>query len=465
MTTENIDINGPEFERLLQKFDLRGPRYTSYPTVPYWETSPTPQQWMELLREEVDVAEKQNMGCAVYIHIPFCESMCTYCGCHKVITKNHAAADPFNDALLGEWKLYLQGLGRGNVSLSELHLGGGTPTFYTPDQLKFLLEPILKTVTLTQDAEMSFEADPRVTSKEHLKTMYELGFRRLSLGIQDFDPVVQDIVNRVQSPEQVKELTDAARELGYTGVNYDLVYGLPLQTIDSIDRTFDHLDYLKPDRIAFYSYAHVPWIKPTQRKYKDEDIPAADEKRALYEKGRVRLKAAAYQDIGLDHFALETDDLWKAVVEKTLFRNFMGYMPRRVSPMIGLGASSIGDSRTCFAQNEKDVGEYQKIIQEGKLPVFRGHVLTDEDIFLREHILNLMCQGETSWEAGGPHETYLSTVGEFLNPYEEEGLVTCTPTSVKIAPHASAFMRNICMAFDARLQRKQPTEVTFSKTI
>jgi oxygen-independent coproporphyrinogen III oxidase len=449
---------------LLKKYNVPGPRYTSYPTVPYWTDSPSESQWVESIAEALTQSEKLNVGAALYIHIPFCESLCTYCGCNTRITRNRKVSEPYIASLLKEWEIYLSRLNR-EITVSEIHLGGGTPTFLSPDELNRLMQGILSRSRISKSAEFSIEADPRVTHQEHLEVLYRSGFRRLSLGIQDFDPAVQEIVHRVQSFEQVRNITQIAREIGFTSINYDLIYGLPLQTVESVSKTIESVQSLRPDRIAFYSYAHVPWIKPGQRRFTEADLPSGDDKRALYEIGRRMLEEAGYNEIGMDHFALNSDSLWRAVQEKTLHRNFMGYTSRQVAPLIGLGVSAIGDSWNVFAQNEKLLENYQSRVEKGELPVFRGHVLQKEDQILRRHILNLMTQMETQWSDGELKIPFLESVPLRLRELEEDGLVTLGQNDCKVTELGRPFLRNICMAFDAQLIRKAPSTQLFSQTI
>ncbi len=450
---------------LLKKYDVPGPRYTSYPTVPYWSTTPTEAQWIETVLRALEEDEKRGVGAAIYIHIPFCESLCTYCACNTRITRNHSVGMPYIRTVLKEWDLYRTLLGR-KVKVSEIHLGGGTPTFLSPSELGNLIGDLCKDVELTSDYEFSVEVDPRNTSKEHLETLYSQGFRRISLGVQDFDPVVQDIVHRIQSVEQVRNITELARKIGYTSVNYDLIYGLPLQKLESIEQTIQAVRDLRPNRIAFYSYAHVPWIRPGQRRFSEKDVPAGDEKRALYELGRKLLAEVGYRDVGMDHFTLETDSLWKASSNGTLHRNFMGYIQRQVSPLIGLGVSAISDSWTAFAQNEKLLETYQARVEKGELPIFRGHLLTHEDQILRRHILNLMTQRRTKWTLAQVEAVpHLKNVREYLGDQISDGLVELSDYSCQITEKGRPFMRNICMAFDARLHQKSPKENLFSRTI
>jgi oxygen-independent coproporphyrinogen-3 oxidase len=449
---------------LLKKYNVPGPRYTSYPTVPYWSQTPSETQWIESIGTALDESERQGIGAALYIHIPFCESLCTYCGCNTRITRNRKVGHPYVETLLKEWDLYLSRLGRG-MSVSEIHLGGGTPTFLEPSELTELMEGVLGKIRVSKDAEFSVEADPRVTRAEHLSALARLGFKRLSLGIQDFDPKVQEIVHRVQSEEQVRKVTELAREFGFTSVNYDLIYGLPLQTRDSVARTIDTVRELRPDRIAFYGYAHVPWIKPGQRRFTEADLPSGDDKRALYELGRERFEAVGYREVGMDHFALETDSLWTSSRAGSLHRNFMGYTSKQVSPLIGLGVSSIGDSWRVFAQNEKLLETYTARVEKGEIPLLRGHVLDEEDQVLRRHILNLMTRFETEWELSSAYTPHLETVAERIDELCNDGLIELKGRACLVTEKGRPFLRNICMAFDARLVRQAPGTQLFSQTI
>jgi oxygen-independent coproporphyrinogen-3 oxidase len=450
---------------LLKKYNVPGPRYTSYPTVPYWSTTPTEDQWVASVGQALREAESRGIGAAMYVHIPFCESLCTYCGCNTRITRNRKVGTPYVDTVIREWELYLEKLGKKRITLGELHLGGGTPTFLEPEELARLMQGILSRADRAPDAEFSVEADPRVTRAEHLETLARFGFTRLSLGIQDFDPKVQDVVHRVQSVEQVRACTETARGLGYTSINYDLIYGLPFQTSESIRRTIDVVRELRPDRIAFYSYAHVPWIKPGQRRFTEADLPNGDEKRELYELGRAMLEEAGYREIGMDHFALETDSLWKSSKDGSLHRNFMGYTSRQVSPLIALGVSAIGDSWNAFAQNEKVLETYQARVEKGEIPILRGHVLDDEDRVIRRHVLNLMTKLKTDWREQALSVPYLSGVPAQLAELVSDGLVKLSGDVCEVTEAGRPFLRNVCMAFDARLVRQAPATKLFSKTI
>jgi len=444
---------------LTDKYRVAAPRYTSYPTVPYWDQAGfSKEKWEN--RVVTSCRENQD-GLNLYIHLPFCEDLCTYCGCNTRITKNHGVELPYIQAVLKEWQLYLDKLGRKPV-IQEIHLGGGTPTFFSPENLEFLIQGIVSKAVLQVNATLSFEGHPNNTTAAHLIALYSLGFRRISLGIQDFDPRVQSIINRVQSFESVENITHKARELGYESVNYDLIYGLPLQSAEGLSRTIEQVIQLNPDRIAFYSYAHVPWVKPGQRRYTEAHLPSAQLKGELYEMGRTMLTGAGYVEIGMDHFIKPADSLHKAAQKGRLHRNFMGYTEQAGEVMIGLGVSSISDCRTAFSQNVKTVEEYMAILDQGVLPVFKGHLLDETDLKLRRHILNLMCKGYTPWEKSANHDPVMQQIRERLYPLEADGLITCDEYAVQVTNTGKRFLRNICMAFDARLWAKQPDTQLFS---
>lgn len=447
---------------LIKKYNTTGPRYTSYPTVPYWEDSPTESEWLS----EVSKIYKQHSedGVSIYIHLPYCESLCTYCGCTTRITVNHGVETPYIDAVLKEWEIYKRHLPDG-LKIREIHLGGGTPTFFSAANLERLIKGITKNCLLADDYEFGLEGHPNYTSFEQLHTLFQLGFRRISFGVQDFDPLVQDIIHRIQSFEQVKKVTDWSREIGFTSVNFDLVYGLPLQTLKSIESTMEKVAALRPDRIAFYSYAHVPWMKPGQRRFTELDLPQGELKRALYERGRKLLQDVGYLETGMDHFSLPEDPLHKAMESGKLHRNFMGYTPHTTRLIIGLGVSSIGDAWNAFAQNVKVVEEYTGLVNQEKLPLWRGHKLNQEDLVLREHILNLMCGYFTSWENENYAVDFMHQALLNLQEMESDGLVRVEGKSLYVNDPGKPFIRNICMAFDARLWRNQPEIKLFSTTV
>ncbi|NEM99165.1 oxygen-independent coproporphyrinogen III oxidase [Pontibacter burrus] len=447
---------------LLAKYDVPSPRYTSYPTVPFWDEKPlTEAAWMLHVKQAFDKTNDTD-GISVYMHLPFCEKLCTYCGCNKRITKNHAVEEPYIVAILKEWERYLQVFGR-RPRITELHLGGGTPTFFGAENLKLMLGKLLEKAELAPDAALSIEVHPNATNAEQLQVLYDLGFRRLSVGIQDFDIKVQFVINRIQTFEKTKEIFDAAREIGYTSINGDIIYGLPMQTADSVRHTIERVKELRPERIAFYSYAHVPWKSKAQRRYSEADLPEPSVKRGLYEMGRAMLEEAGYVEIGLDHFALPTDELYLAAQNGALHRNFMGYTPRHTELLIGLGCSSISDTGTAFMQNIKDVEPYEAAVEMGILPILKGHELTAEDRLIRQHITNLMCQFKTEWdEAVAP---YFVDALVRLQPLAEDGLVEYSNTGIQILPAGHPFVRNIAMCLDARLWSQQPTTPVFSKSV
>ena len=452
-------------QSIIQKYNIPGPRYTSYPTVPYWsEEGISNDQWKASVKRAFDESNDSE-GISLYIHLPFCESLCTFCGCHKRITKRHSVESPYIEAVLKEWNLYLELLG-GVPRVKEIHLGGGTPTFFSPENLDKLISGIMEKAERTENYEFSFEAHPNNTSEEHLMKLYELGFRRNSFGVQDYDPKVQKTINRIQSFEQVKEVTDKSREVGYTSISHDLVFGLPHQTIDSIADSIEKTAALMPERIAFYSYAHVPWIKGLgQRGYSEADLPVDEVKRELYEFGKRRFLELGYEEIGMDHFALKSDGLYKAVEEKTLHRNFMGYTSGKTQLMIGLGMSSISDSWYGFAQNIKTVEGYEQIVNGGEIPIFRGHKLNAEDLIIRKHILNIMCHFRTDFSDPSMQFPELGDTLSRLSEMEDDGLIEIGADYLKVHEVGRPFIRNVCMAFDLHMIRKAPQTRVFSMTI
>jgi oxygen-independent coproporphyrinogen-3 oxidase len=450
---------------LIQKYNVPGPRYTSYPTVPYWDDmSFTNQKWIDSVKKSFEESNDKE-GISLYIHLPFCESLCTFCGCNKRITKNHNVEHQYIDALLKEWKLYCELLDK-KPTIKEIHLGGGTPTFFSTKNLEDLINGILTISNLAKEYEFSFEGHPNNTTRQHLQKLYDLGFRRVSFGVQDYSEKVQKAIHREQPFHNVAKVTFWAKEIGYTSIGHDIIFGLPFQEIDDVIDTIEKTKSLEPHRLAFYSYAHVPWIKGNgQRGFKDEDVPKDDIKRRLYEVGKELLYENEYHEIGMDHFALKTDSLYKAFKNKTLHRNFMGYSSSKTQLMIGLGVSSISDSWYGFAQNVKNLEDYYQLLEWGKLPLLRGHILTEEDLKIRKHILNLMCQFETSWEEKSDYFNEIPEIIIQLKEMENDGLLIILKNGIQITDKGKAFVRNICMAFDLRLKRKAPETELFSMTV
>ena len=450
---------------LIQKYNVPGPRYTSYPTVPYWEEDLfSVEKWKQTFLKSFEESNTTE-GISLYVHLPFCESMCTFCGCNKRITKNHEVENPYITAVLKEWNLYCD-LFPNKPIIKEIHLGGGTPTFFSPTNLETLINGIFERAVKAKDHEFSFEGHPNNTTRSHLQKLYDLGFRRVSFGVQDYSEKVQTAIHRIQPFHNVAKVTFWAKEIGYTSIGHDLIFGLPFQTLEDVIDTIDKTKSLLPDRLAFYSYAHVPWIKGNgQRGFKGEDVPKDDAKRKLYEEGKKRLAGNNYHEIGMDHFALETDSMFESFQEGKLHRNFMGYTSSKTQLMIGLGVSSISDSWYSFAQNEKTIEDYYKRLESNELPVFRGHILTDEDLIIRKHILNLMCQFETSWENDNQFFNELPDIIHQLHEMEVDGLITITDKSIKVTEKGKPFVRNLCMAFDLRLKRNAPQTELFSMTV
>ncbi|MDY7396689.1 oxygen-independent coproporphyrinogen III oxidase [Aureibaculum sp. 2210JD6-5] len=450
---------------LIQKYNVPGPRYTSYPTVPYWdERSIDTDKWIRTIKHSFEQSNSSK-GISLYIHLPFCESLCTFCACHKYITKRHEVETPYIETLLKEWGLYLQQFNEKPL-LRELHLGGGTPTFFEAENLEYLIKTIFSTVDLHSEFEFSFEGHPNNTTKEHLQTLYNLGFTRVSYGVQDYAEKVQKAINRVQPFDNVKKVTEWAREIGYTSISHDLIFGLPFQTVSNIIDTIKKTMELKPERISFYSYAHVPWIKGVgQRGFKESDIPKGNEKIKLYEMGKHMLLNFGYVETGMDHFALPSDALCKAFNNANMHRNFMGYTTNPTQLMIGLGMSAISDSWFGFAQNEKSLKAYQVQIEKGQIPLLKGHLLTEEDLIIRQHILNVMCHFKTSWQNDKLKFTALPETLDRLKELEKDGLVLIADNELIVPKNARAFVRNICMAFDLRMVKNKPDTQLFSMTV
>ncbi len=447
---------------LLYKYDLPLPRYTSYPTVPYWEKETiNSEKWAKSV---IETFKKENGEISIYINLPFCENLCTFCACNKRITKNHKVETPYLETVLKEWEMYRSLLPTAPV-IREIQLGGGTPTFFSPENLVQLIKGITKNSKVSDNHEFSIEVHPNYTREEHLEQLATVGFNRVSLGVQDFDPVVQHIINRVQSFKKTNEVVQWARKHGYKSINIDLIYGLPKQTISSIDFTISKIKELKPDRIAFYSYAFVPWKSKGQRRYTKADLPEASEKWKMYQLGKTMLTELGYKAIGMDHFALPNDKLFEAVSNGTMHRNFMGYTTTQSKLIIALGSSSISDAWIAFAQNEENVEEYQEKISHGLFPLVNGHLLNAEDLIIRKNILDLMCRGFTKIDKKTFDTIVLEKMMHELSLLEEDGLVRLEQNSIFVTEKGSLFIRNICSVLDVRLRRKKTEGNMFSKSI
>jgi oxygen-independent coproporphyrinogen-3 oxidase len=450
---------------LIKKYNVPGPRYTSYPTVPFWKNSTLSlEEWTDTLFENYRSFNSKEIS--IYIHLPFCEQLCTFCGCHKRITKNHSYEEPYIESLKKEWDLYREILLFEPI-IRELHFGGGTPTFFSTGNLIELLQHVFNQSSVDPSQhELSFEAHPIFMKLEHSEKLFDFGFRRLSMGIQDYDESVQTAIHRFQPFENVKIIHDHARKLGYESISHDLVYGLPKQQLSGFEVTIEKTIDLYPDRIALYGYAHVPWIKGNgQRGFDDIDIPRDKIKRELYEMAHEKLISAGYVSIGMDHFALPNDSMTLALKNKKLHRNFMGYTTQNTKTLIGLGMSSISDSWFGFAQNEKNLEDYQKQVNQGLIPITKGHLLSREDLEIRNYILDLMCHFEMKWVSDAS-ELMKSEVKNRLQELISDELIIETETGYRLTEKGLPFVRNACMAFDTYLhQANRSVKPLFSQTI
>lgn len=436
-----------QFSDLLKKYDVQVPRYTSYPTVPAWSRTPTMSDWIQDIGFSL---KEEGASWSLYIHVPYCETLCTFCGCNNIITKDHSKESAYVDDLLKEFEIYLQQVPElKQRNLKHLHLGGGTPTFLSAKELQRLVSRILSHVKIdAKSFEGSIEVDPRRTSVEQLKVLRDLGFNRVSLGVQDFNEKVQSLINRKQSFEITKNLTRAARDLGYVSVNFDLIYGLPAQTKELIEQTVEKTLELRPDRLAFYSFALVPWIKPAQRLFTDDDLPAPDKKRELYELARLKFLQAGYVEVGMDHFALPSDELAHATQKKSLHRNFMGYTDQKTDVLLGIGVSSISESHNIFHQNEKLLPKYEACLQQNQIPTTRGHILSSRDNQQRKLILELITTSQVNLKEFLQEFKQAESFNHLLNEFIKDGLVHWEGETLKLTSTGKPFLRNICTLFD-----------------
>jgi oxygen-independent coproporphyrinogen-3 oxidase len=445
---------------LLQKYSYPAPRYTSYPPVPLWdETAFTLKDWQEAFEVQWKSGSK-NAKAQLYIHLPYCESLCTFCACNKRITKNHNLEEPYIDAVLKEIEMYVQ-IRQGLIPISEIHLGGGTPTFFSSESLKRLIEGVMKFCYFSAKPEMGIEIHPGVTSVQQIRDLAAIGFNRISIGIQDFTPFILEKINRYQSYAQTLELVVEARKFGFTSINFDLVYGLPFQKTEHVIHTIEKVIALDPDRIAYYGYAHVPWKSKGQRHYTENDLPNPLSRWNLFETGKSLLLNSGYKIIGLDHFAKESDPLFTAVLHGNLHRNFMGYTEQSSEILIGLGASAIGETPDAYGQNSPVVEDYIRAIASNQLPTIKGHRLSDEDKYWKSKIMDLMCNGQTSYQNA---EIWTETF-ERLEEMRSEGLVNWDEKELYITSLGFPFMRNICQMLDHRFWNKQENKPIYSSAV
>ncbi len=453
----------PNYNTLIEKYNKSVPRYTSYPTVPFWKDWENNLQWKGTFSDTINIDEDYEKGLSIYIHLPFCESLCTYCACNKRITTNHSVEDKYIDAVLQEWGMYKKLMQRSPI-IQSIHLGGGTPTFFSPENLTKLINGILEGASIAPNHAFSIEGHPNNTTEEHLKTLYDLGFRRISFGVQDTDPVVQKAINRIQPTENVRRATEAARRIGFESVNFDLIYGLPFQTIEGMQNTIREAIEIQPDRVAFYSYAHVPWKQKVQRLFDENDLPSAELKTKLYAIGKKMFADAGYTDIGMDHFSLPTDELYYARMNGSLHRNFMGYTDTNCAALIGLGVSAISDIGVAYAQNHKELENYYRSIEADELPTVKGCFLDEADLIFKKYILQTICQGRTTFK-----EEYKYLLSDYslplLQDMEADNLLHFTDDGIEVTKLGFHFVRNICKAFDIKWLTDETNHVGFSKAV
>jgi oxygen-independent coproporphyrinogen-3 oxidase len=446
----------PVTQELLRKYDRPGPRYTSYPTAVEFNAAFTPVRYREHLKA-ANAARDEPLS--LYIHIPFCEERCTFCGCHVIITRHHDRAVSYLDYLAREIDLLAQAL-PDRRQVIQYHWGGGTPTYLTPAEIRQLMAKVKEHFTVADDAEVAIEVDPRVTSREHVDTLRELGFNRLSMGVQDFTPEVQSAINRHQTEAETRDLFAYCRAIGFSSINLDLIYGLPLQTPTTFRQNLAAVIELRPDRVACYSYAHVPWIRGHQKGIEIEQLPPPEVKLELMAAAIDAFHAAGYRQIGMDHFALPEDELAQAMARGTLGRNFMGYTTKVASDMVGIGVSAIGDVRGAFAQNQKKLSTYYEMLDRGEFPIQRGFELTFDDHLRRQVITELMCnfrlpKAEIARRFGIDFDGYFAPELDELAHGPE----------IAVTPLGQLFVRNVCMTFDAYLRRPKDEQPKFSRTV
>ena len=453
---------------LLQKYDVPGPRYTSYPTADRFVEAFTEGDYIQALHARREGIVGRAQALSLYVHIPFCESLCYYCACNKIITKHKDRAQDYLRWLEREVELQVLHLGSGQ-SVSQLHLGGGTPTFFSDDELTRLMGLLRAHFNLVAGGEYSIEIDPRTVSAKRLQTLHGLGFNRLSFGVQDFDTHVQKAVHRIQPMEQTFALTLSAREIGFESVNVDLIYGLPLQTESSFERTIEQVNRLRPDRIALYAYAHLPERFKPQRRIHAEQLPHAGSKVAMLAAAMRQLMDAGYVYIGMDHFALPEDALAVAKRQGRLHRNFQGYSTQPDCDLVALGVSAIGRLGGTYVQNAKTLPEYYNALDNGEFPTVRGWLATRDDVIRRAVIMAIMCQGHVDFEAVElahliSMREYFAEEIEHLQPFVDEGLVEVDEHSLQLTPLGWYFVRGVAMVFDKHLRNNVRT-ATFSKII
>ncbi|MHC4952961.1 MAG: oxygen-independent coproporphyrinogen III oxidase [Planctomycetota bacterium] len=440
---------------LLKRYDKPGPRYTSYPTAVEFHEGVDSTRYAEHL----DAAAERTGGIGFYLHLPFCEERCLFCGCNVVITKKRGVAGLYLEHLEKEIAMVGERLRR-NRPIAQYHWGGGTPTYYTPAEMRTIHTAVAAHFDFEPEAEMAIEVDPRVTTLQHLAVLRELGFNRLSMGVQDFDLRVQEAIGREQPYHMTARLLEQARALGFTSTNLDLIYGLPRQTPEAFSETLRLVSTLRPDRIALYSYAHVPWLKGHQRKLAEEELPAPAVKLGLYTSALDAFREQGYRAIGMDHFALPDDEMALAADAGTLGRNFMGYTVKHATDLVACGVSGIGEIGGAFFQNRRKLIEYERDIEQTGFAVDRGYILTEDDHVRRRVIASLMCSFSADLTGLG-----FQAEIDSLRPMVDDGLVEIDGERVKVNERGRLFIRNICMVFDAHLARHAGEKNRFSRTV
>ena len=450
---------------LIQRYDRPGPRYTSYPPATEFHED----VGAEAYAQHLERASQEDAPLSLYVHLPFCEERCLYCGCNVVITKKRPVMRHYLDVLYKEIRAVAKRLG-GRRKLSQYHWGGGTPTYLSPEETRELQTVVLSEFEIEPDAEVAIEVDPRVTTNEHLDVLHDIGFNRLSMGVQDFTPEVQEAVNRVQPYELTEALVEHGRKLGFLSTNIDLIYGLPLQSVETFRKTLEQVNQIRPERIAVYSYAHLPHIKGHQRTIDPATLPPPEVKLELFASAIRAFGGAGYLSVGMDHFALPEDEMGQAIANGSLWRNFMGYTVRHAPDMVGLGMSSIGDVAGAFFQNDKRLVNYERAIEAGNLPIERGYVLTREDLIRRYVITALMCTfhleiAEVERRFGLEFRTHFAESLKDLEPMVADGFLTIGEERIEVVGRGRLFIRNICMAFDPYLKKSSGDQPRFSRTV
>ena len=473
MADDLFSLDLARIEAILSRYAIEGPRYTSYPTAPVWNEGFGVEQFKtELAGGSAEAASIAGEGdeLSLYVHVPFCHSLCHFCACNRIITSNAELPLRFLDTLEREVAAVREA--SGPRSASQQHWGGGTPTHLTPDQVTRLFRTVTDAFPMRAEAEISIEVDPRVTTDEHVAALRECGFNRISMGVQDIEPKVQEAIHRIQPIEQTRHLVEVSRASGFVGVNFDLIYGLPYQTEESFARTLDQVLEIEPDRLALYSYAHVTWIAKQQRGFERKDLPGPSTKLRIMLMAIERFLDAGYRFIGLDHFAKPEDELSQALEDRTLRRNFMGHTTQAGVDLIGFGPSAISELRASYAQSQRKLEDWEEAVRDRGLATMRGHQLTRDDIERRWVIGRLMCHGELradEFEAafGQPFASRFASELQQLEPIAADGLVEQAPDgSLVVTPLGRLLVRNIAMTFDAYLADQQKGEQPmFSKTV